>query len=153
MKRKVSILLFVLVGVVALSAIWLAVPTIAEPMQNLPPGPPPTPGAVKEFPTSNIPRLTEEERNQAIAIATSDPRVQKLLAGRKYSVASVGSWHTKGLKKIGAGIVFSFAEPVSFDGLDWPTVEYDEAEVTWPPYQPRTMHLTVHNTQGLIAMV
>lgn len=125
-----------------------AIPEAAQ-MQGAPVA---TPQVVEQtIQKPNIPELTEDERSEAISIATNDPFVAQILADREYSVASVGVWHTGDLK-IGAGVILALAQPATLE-LDWPTIDYDSAEVTAPPYQQRTEHYLATGVRRLVVMV
>lgn len=101
----------------------------------------------------NIPELTEDERSEAVALATNNPFVAQILADREYSVSTVGVWHTSGdLQKIGAGVIISLAQPATLE-LDWPTIDFDRTELTTPPYQQRTEHYLATGVQRLVIMV
>ncbi len=73
---------------------------------GLPPGP------------SKIPKLTEEEKEEAIQIALKDEHVQELLQGKNYTVRTVGVWH-EGEEKLGAAVVIGF-DQVYFIDYNWP---------------------------------
>ncbi len=101
----------------------------------------------------NIPELTEDERSEAVSLATNNPFVAQILADREYSVSSVGVWHTsRELQKIGAGVIISLAQPATLE-LDWPTIDFDRTELTTPPYQQRTEHYLATGVQRLVVMV
>ena len=153
-----------LTGLLTLLAGALLIPRIAQtqdiPQPSAPglptPGPKPPRPPVAAMPVGlqpNIPHLSEEERARALAIATEDSRVQQLLAGREYSLTSIGVWHTsKDLEKIGAGIIFSLPEPASFE-LDWLLVDYDESEASFPPYRQVRQRFTLVDVTNLVVKV
>lgn len=139
------------IGLVTIIA-WLAVPPIAGRPPSGPPEGPAKTGGIQLPQTDKIPQLTEEERARVQSIATNDARVQKLISGRQYSVTSVGVWHSRSLKVIGGGVIFTLAEPASFE-MDWPAANYDEAEATWPPYQPDVRHYSAKEVSQLAVLV
>ena len=108
------------------------------------PGPPATPYVVESpLPGPPIPELTEEERDKALEIAFSDERVTALLGGHPYTVEAIGVWTTpKSLQKVGAGIVLSFAQPISVEA-DLPYVDYggDEYGAAWDEYREGVAHV------------
>lgn len=42
--------------------------------------------------------------------------------------------------------------PVSLE-VDWPVIDYDEAEAAWPPYQARTIHFAADEVTELMVSV
>lgn len=113
-----------------------------------------TPQVLDEgLPKPNIPELTEDERAKALSTATNDSLVAQLLAGREYSIESVGVWHTsRGLQKLGAVIAFSLAQPAEIE-IDWPVIEYDQTELATPPYQQGTRHYLAKGVHRLYVLV
>lgn len=145
------------------AAVVVVLPTLAAQLPGAPDATPraqlqgaplATPQVVEQATQkSSIPELTEDERSEAIALATNNPVVAQILADREYSVSSVGVWHTsRELQKIGAGVIISLAQPATLD-LDWPTIDYDSAELTAPPYQQRTEHYLATGVERLVVMV
>ncbi len=178
MKGGFSVGRLVLLGSAAalvFAAVVLAFPTLAAQLQAAPDATPkaaPSQGGPDATPQSaqlsgapvatpqvveqviqkpNIPELTEDERSEAISIATNDPFVAQILVDREYSVASVGVWHTGDLK-IGAGVILALAQTATLE-LDWPTIDYDRAELTTPPYQQYTEHYVATGVRRLVIMV
>ena len=113
-----------------------------------------TPQVLDEgLPKPNIPELTVDDRAKAISTATNNPVVVQILADRKYSIESVGVWHTsRGLQKIGASVIHSLAQPADLE-LGWPVIEYDRTEITTPPYQQGTRHYLAKGVKRLVVMV
>lgn len=143
----------VLLGALATLAVTTAVvafPTVAarQGISHV------TPQVLDEgLPKPNIPELTEDDRAKALSTATNNPVVAQLLAGREYSIESIGVWHTtRGLQNIGAFIIFSLAQPAELE-LDWPVIEYDQTELTTPPYQEGTRHYLAKGVKRLVVMV
>ena len=106
-----------------------------------------------------LPKLTEAEKQRAIEIALSDPRVQELLEGKKYEIVDTGLWHATaehGLKKLGAALKISF-DKVYWIEYDWPYLEFDEKMTS---FEEKTVHrsrmvkeiaICVHLESGRIA--
>jgi hypothetical protein len=120
------------------------------------PAPPATPHLVESpLPGPPIPELTEEERDKALEIAMSDERVTTLLEGHPYTVEAVGVWTTpKSLRRVGAGIVLSFAQPISVEG-DLPYVDYggDEYGAAWDEYREGIAHVASDSATEMHVMV
>lgn len=144
---------YLLLGLIAFFVIaGLAATAVTQRPRVDPQQPPPTAEVRQRVQTAEIPELTEEERAQIVTIATGDEHVQRVLDGRQYSVTSVGVWHTRGLKKIGGGIVFTLADPASVEG-DWPTIDYNDSEDSWLPYKSHLTHLVFAGVQQLAVLV
>lgn len=158
MKKGLLIGLAVLLGLLGLVAMLLATRAVVifptpEPSAQPQSAPAASPHVEQSFPKPDIPELTENERFKAVSLATDNPQVAQLLAGREYDVTSVGVWHTSGdLQKIGAGVILSLAQPAILEA-DWPTIDYGRAGVTASPYQQHTEHFTAENVQRLVVMV
>ena len=120
------------------------------------PAPPATPHLVESPPPGPpIPELTEEEQDKALDIAMSDERVTALLEGHPYTVEAIGLWTTpKSLRKVGAVIVLSFAQPISVDG-DLPYVDYggDEYGAAWDEYREGVAHVASDSVTEMHIMV
>jgi hypothetical protein len=118
--------------------------------------PPATPSlAESPVPGPPLPELTEGERDKALEIAFGDERVIAVLEGHAYTVEAVGVWTTpKSLRKVGAGIVLSFAQPISVDG-DFPYVDYggDEYGAAWDEYREGVAHVVSDSVTELQIMV
>jgi hypothetical protein len=83
-----------------------------------------------------IPELTRADREKAVTIALTDPRIQELLVGKKYALVpdSVAVWHSsKDHQKIGAGLEIKLDKTYSVD-YAWPLAEYNETKYTSFPY-------------------
>lgn len=143
---------YLLLGLAALVVVGLAVPAVAQRPPIDPRQAPPGIQRAQSVQAAQLPQLTEEERAQVLSIATGDAQVQKFLNGRPYSVTTVGLWHTRGLKKIGGGVILTLAEPANLDA-DWPYAEYDQAETSWPPYKQNQRHMAAQNVQQLAVLV
>jgi hypothetical protein len=139
-------------GLAIIAGVALAVPALAGQGRH-PNQAPAAPAVIKNMPRPNIPQLDDQERNRALSIATSDPVVAGLLAGRQHAVKSIGVWHTKDLRKLGAGIVFTLERPASFE-LDWPYAQFDGGAVGGlKPYQQLRHHFTVDDVTRLAVLV
>jgi hypothetical protein len=97
---------------------------------------------------SAIPVLTGADKERIRAIALADPRLQEILAGRKYDVSEPFLWHTSRLQLIGGGIVITFLAPFSREG-EWPVVSYDRSEAAWPPFQSVAVHFRAEDIETL----
>jgi hypothetical protein len=147
-----------LAGLAGFVAAWRVSPAVAERLQ-LPVGAPPPPPAApagpragQAAPKADIPQLTDEERARAVSVATASSTVAQVLSGKGFTVSSVGVWHTRSLRKIGAGVIYSLAEPATV-GIDWPYVKYDQSEASFPPYEVGTVRYKASNVKRLVVMV
>jgi hypothetical protein len=117
---------------------------------------PATPHVVgSPLPGPPIPELTEEERDRALEIAFGDQRVTVLVKGHPYTVEAIGVWTTsKSLRKVGAGIVLSFAQPISVEA-DLPYVDYggDEYGPAWDEYREGVAHVASDSVTEMHIMV
>lgn len=81
----------------------------------------------------NEPVLTPGESGDADTVATSDPRVEDIIAGRSYSIQDTTPWTTRDGRPIGAQVTLSWATPTTI-AYDWPSTEvvahYTAANVT-----------------------
>ena len=115
-----------------------------------------------------LPKLTEAEKQRAIEIALSDPRVQELLEGRKYEVAPegpvgprIGLWHASaehGLKKLGVVLDIRL-DKVYLIEYDWLRSQFNEQMTE---FEERTIHgsqmvrtisVYVHLESGRVAKI
>lgn len=101
----------------------------------------------------NEPILTAEEDAGVRAIASADPRVAQLLAGRGSSISSVDPWTTAAQHRaMGAWITFAWSGPATLE-TDWPGINYDISETTSPPYTEGVMHYVANNVTELDVVV
>lgn len=83
--------LLVLLGLVAMLIVTRAVVISPTPEPTAQPQSAPAASPLSEsVPKPNLPKLTEDERSRAVSLATENPTVAQLLAGREYGVTSVG---------------------------------------------------------------
>lgn len=151
-------------GITAVVAVllvaWVApqIPSAAG-AQSLPrpSGPPPQPQKIEVISRADIPQLSPEERAAAAAMLNTDPQLKNLLDGKRFNITSVGIWHDKNLKKLGAGLVVTLAEPASFSERDWPSVVFPEIPVASAPastpYVQGTQRYGATNVKRLSVLV
>jgi hypothetical protein len=152
MKWQVPIR-YLLLGLIALFIIaGLAVAAVAQRPRVDPQQPPATAWAGERVQTIEIPQLTEEERARVVSIATGDEQLQRLLDGCQYSITSVGVWRTRSLEKIGGGVILTLADPATLEG-DWPIIEYNDREDTWPLYKSHLVPLVYTEVEQLAILV
>lgn len=122
------------VAVLAVGRVVTQTPLAAD-AQSIPRplAPPPQPQKVEVVSRANIPQLSPEERATAAALLTTDPQLKDLLDGKRFTVTSVGIWHDKNLKKLGAGLVVTLADPASFSERDWPSAVFPEIAAASAP--------------------
>lgn len=93
--------------------------------------------------------LTPAERDQAVAIATSDPRVVELLGGRVPVAEPVSVWTTlSGATKLGAQVTLAWTGAAALS-YAWSFVLYDESEVSSPPYSESSAYSSAEGVTEL----
>src|SRR5215475_5512652 len=106
----------------------------------------PPPAAKNDAPPTapDLPTLTATERESAVTIAASDPRVGPLLENPGVR-RTVVPWMTTGAHRLlGAGIDVSWPTPINVSG-EWPVLFYDQTESEVPPYLTTTARVKVSN--------
>lgn len=103
--------------------------------------------------SSNQPTLDSEQRALAAEALASDPRAQKLLAGRSYELGSIGPWTSDGPtgSLIGASMLVKLTPPATYPMSTWPVAEYEPSAD--PPYQEGTIELAAEHVEMLIVDV
>lgn len=101
---------------------------------------PPVPTADPEGePTAVVdPTLSAAERDEALAILSSNTFANQVLAGRTYTVTEAGPWTTFTNQRLGASLLLTLKEPAAYGLTNWPAMKYDETEGTSPPYETVT---------------
>lgn len=80
-----------------------------------------------------IPKLSQQQEDEAVAIAKQNPVFQEITDGSNPTVNDVGVWTRSNNEFLGAGIQFTLATPGSYNGSDWPEIE-NKDELYGPDY-------------------
>src|SRR6266496_1766267 len=98
------------------------------------------------------PTLTADQKNKAIALATSDGRSKSLLSNVSTTSGDPLVWTTERGILIGAVVSFNLPAPATLTGT-WVDLDYDCSERSTPPYGAVPFHATYSNVRSLLAFV
>jgi hypothetical protein len=104
---------------------------------------------------SNLPEVTQSEKEQAVEIALNDARIQELLEDKEFVIAPegrIGLWHAEpelGGIKLGVAFEIDF-DKAYFLAYDWPYVDWRDDEKS--AIVQKTRHFE-GDIRGLIVLV
>lgn len=152
MRRRIFALLLIALGVVVLSPVGSALGQLGEDPavdDALPEVIPENPNP----PESDGPELSDAQHAGIVDLLATDQGAQQFLAGKVYTVRSIGPWSTGGAddQLVGALVILELTPAASFPMSTWPVVEYaDDSDTT---YAEATVELAAENATELVVNV